>query len=365
MVIHGYTIEEQFNSIALSLNPIIEQFNLHTGIENASRWGEGHIHDTYLIQTVDHHPDYILQKINGNVFRNIPGMMHNIQLVCDHLKNKLADIPGRNADMESLTLVYTRQGNTWYEDEEGNCWRMYIFIPDTITYQKIEDKNVAFEAGRAIANFQALLSDLHKPLIETIPDFHNISYRISQYMNAKRDDPAKRVASVVREIRFAEERFNAMRAYYDNLREKAILRPTHNDTKVNNVLFDANNKAVCLIDLDTVMPGYVHFDYGDALRTMANTALEDEYDLEKVRFNIPIYESFTNGYMQEAGNFLNPEEKAMLPFAPVYLTFIIGLRFLTDYLNGDVYFRIYYPEHNLVRARVQFRLVAEIEKTLF
>ena len=348
----------------MNLSSILDHFNLHAGSISVTRWGEGHIHETWLVETGDHRPDYILQKINGNVFQNIPGMMGNIQSICRHLRSKLSGMPGHNPDREALTLVPTRQGKAWHVDEEGNSWRIYTFIPDTITYQKMTDPDLASEAGRIIGNFQAMLADLKEPLIDTIPDFHNISFRISQYFQAKGNDPQKRVPAIPGEIRFAEERFNAMRAYHENLQENAVVRATHNDTKVNNILFDRNDKALCLIDLDTVMPGYVHFDYGDALRTMANTALEDETDLEKVHFNVPVYEAFTRGYVQAAGSFLSPQEKDLLPFAPIYLTFMIGLRFLTDYLNGDVYFRIHYPEHNLVRARVQFKLVAEMEKAL-
>jgi hypothetical protein len=343
---------------------IPDAYELASAPVEVVRWGEGHIHDTYLIRTEDHQPDYILQKINGNVFRNIPGMMQNIEAICRHLRGKLSGMPGHNPDREALTLVPTRQGKAWHVDEEGNSWRIYTFIPDTITYQKMTDPGLASEAGRIIGKFQAMLADLKEPLIDTIPDFHNISFRISQYFQAKGNDPQKRVPAIPGEIRFAEERFSAMRAYFENLKENAVVRATHNDTKVNNILFDRNDKALCLIDLDTVMPGYVHFDYGDALRTMANTALEDETDLETVHFNVPVYEAFTRGYLQAAGSFLSPQENDLLPFAPIYLTFMIGLRFLTDYLNGDVYFRIHYPEHNLVRARVQFKLVAEMEKML-
>lgn len=348
----------------MSLNSIIERFPLNSEPVSTVRWGEGHIHETYLVRTLDHPPDYILQKINRNIFRNIPGMMRNIQIVCSHLKTKLTELPGHDPDKESLTLLMTKEGNTWYEDDSGNAWRMYVYIPGTFIFQKIEDPAVAFESGSAIGRFQALLSDLNMPLINTIPDFHNINSRISQYYHAKSSDAQNRIPIASAEIRFVEEHFGKMRAYYDDLKENAILHVTHNDTKVNNILFDKNNHALCLIDLDTVMPGYVHFDYGDALRTMASTALEDERNLAKVHFNIPVYEAFTSGYLQEAGRLLNQDEMAMLPFAPIYLTFIIGLRFLTDYLNGDIYFRIHYPGHNLVRARAQFRLVEDMEQRL-
>ena len=343
---------------------IIPQFNLHGPPVNVTRWGEGHIHETYLVETQDHKPDYILQKVNHNVFRNIPGMMQNIEAICSHLRRKLSNMPGHNPETESLTVIFTKDGKSWYEDDSGNSWRVYVYIPDTTIYQKLSDPALAFEAGRAVGNFQSMLSDLETNLVDTIPDFHNIIYRISQYYQARGDDAQNRKAKIPEDIRFAEERFSSMRSFYENLLGKAVIRATHNDTKVNNVLFDENDKALCLIDLDTVMPGYVHFDYGDALRTMANTALEDERDLSKVHFNVEIYDAFTKGYLQEAGTFLTSDEHNMLPYAPIYLTFIIGLRFLTDYLNGDTYFRIHYPDHNLVRARVQFKLVGEMEKAL-
>jgi len=351
-------------NIAVNPESVISNFKIDQPVERIIRWGDGHIHDTYRVETIGHRPDFILQKINGNVFRDIPGMMQNIGAVCTHLRNKLSLLPGHDPDRESLTLILTRQHQTWYEDEWGNSWRVYVFIPDTVTHQKMSDPAMASEAGRAIGSFQSMLADLQEPLVETIPGFHNIDLRISQFDRAKSQDLKQRAASVTDEIRFAEEWFGSMRKYYEKLQKNAVLRATHNDTKINNVLFDRHNKALCLIDLDTVMPGYAHFDYGDALRTMASTAPEDERNLSKVNFNISVYENFTKGYLSEAGNFLSPGEIPLLPFAPVFLTFIIGLRFLTDFLNSDVYFRIHHPDHNLVRARVQFRLVSEMERYL-
>jgi hypothetical protein len=343
---------------------IADQFLLEGRVSSVNPHGEGHIHDTYLVETADHRPDYILQKINHHVFRNIPGMMKNIEAVTKHIYGKLAGIPGHDPELESLKLVYTRAGETYFIDDDGCYWRMYVFIPGTVTYQKMTDPSLAFEAGKAIGFFQALLTDIGVPLVDTIPDFHNIDFRISQYEQANKTDPAARARLVGDDIIFAENRFSLMMSYYGSLRNRAVLRVTHNDTKVNNVLFDRGNKAQCLIDLDTVMPGYVHFDYGDALRTMSNTALEDEKDLSKVLFNREVYDSFTSGYMQASGGFLTPAEFDLLPYAPIYLTFVIGLRFLTDFLNGDIYYRVHYQEHNLVRARVQFKLVMEMEKVL-
>jgi hypothetical protein len=348
---------------ALQLS-VLNHFALLSTPKSANLWGEGHIHETYLVETESHQPDYILQKLNHFVFRNIPGMMENIEAVTRHIRRKLSNLPGHNPDLESLTLVYTRNGQPYYLDENEVFWRMYVFIPETFSLQRIDDLPQAFEAGKAIGFFQAMLSDLDTPLVDTIPDFHNIDFRISQYEQAKKADVDGRAAQVPDDVLFVEKRFGRMVSYYRSLKEKAALRATHNDTKVNNVLFDCYNKAQCLIDLDTVMPGYVHFDYGDALRTMANTALEDERDLSKVLFSKEIYDSFTRGYLHEAGGFLNHDELILLPYAPIYLTFIIGLRFLTDHINGDMYFRIHHPGHNLERARVQFKLVEEMEKAL-
>jgi hypothetical protein len=343
---------------------ILEKFVSAENITSINLFGEGHIHETYLVETQNHQPDYILQKINHNIFRNIPGMMSNIEIVTRHFREKLKDLPGHIPDRESLTLINTRSGQSFLQDEKGNYWRMYTFIPCTVTYQIMTDPALAFEAGKAIGFFQSMLTDLKAPLVETIPDFHNINFRIRQYQNAKENDGARRAKIIPEDMLFAEQRFDRMQSYYRSLSEKAVIRATHNDTKLNNILFDQDHNALCLIDLDTAMPGYVHFDYGDALRTMANTSAEDEKDLTKVQFNKEVYDLFTAGYMQAAGSFLTPAEKELLPFAPICLTYIIGLRFLTDYLNGDVYFRIYHPEHNLDRARVQFKLVQEMEREL-
>jgi Ser/Thr protein kinase RdoA (MazF antagonist) len=321
-------------------------------------WGEGHIHETFLVETKDHNPDYILQKINKNIFKNIPGMMSNIDAVTRHARKKLTGYPG----MDTITLVQTRSGDSFFIDENEDYWRMFIYIPGTVTHQNVTGPEMAFEAGTSIGSFQAMLADLETPLIKTIPDFHNINLRISQYEQAKAGDPAGRAASIPADLDFVEVRFKKMMSYLRSLQENAVTRATHNDTKLNNILFNRENKAICLIDLDTVMPGFVHFDYGDALRTLANTAAEDEKDLSKVHFNLAVYHAFTRGYLETAGKMLSKSELDLLPYAPVYLTFIIGLRFLTDYLNGDVYFRIDHPEHNLERARVQFRLVEEIER---
>lgn len=348
-----------------SYKSILAHFDLESNPKSIVRFGEGHIHETYLVETRTMDPDYILQKLNNQIFRNISGMMSNIESVTSHIHRKIKELPGHNPDFESLRLVYTKTGKSFYHDENDDHWRMYTYIPGTVTFQNLDNPSLAVEAGKAIGFFQLMLSDLDTPLIETIPDFHNITLRITQYMEAKDSAIHPRTVNAKDDLLFVESRFDSMRVYFKDLQVKANLRPTHNDTKLNNILFDNSNKAaLCLVDLDTVMPGYVHFDYGDALRTMANTAMEDEKDLTKVHFDREIYNNFTRGYLEEAGAFLGSEEIKLLPYAPIYMTFVIGLRFLTDYLNGDVYFRTHHPGHNLERARVQFRLVEEMERVL-
>jgi len=346
------------------LPKVISHYFIDKTITSIAPYGEGHIHETYLIETKDHQPDYILQKINSNIFHNIPGIMENIDTVTNHLRKKLQQIPGHDPDRETLTLVRTKAGNLWFEDENGHCWRVYAFIPGTVTYQKIPGPTIAYESGLVTGRFLSLLSDLQMPLKITIPAFHDIEFRIRQYLEAKTNDPAQRTGIAADAISFAEKRFERMKDYYAVLKARAVLRATHNDTKLNNILFDENGKGLCLIDLDTVMPGYVHFDYGDALRTMANTSLEDEKDVASVQFDRAVYESFTAGFLHATEGLLTHDEIKLLPFAPIYMTYIIGLRFLTDFLNGDKYFRVQNDLHNLVRAMVQFRLVNEMEGIL-
>lgn len=329
---------------------------------SANPFGQGHLHDTFLVTTEGEGDDYILQRINHKIFRNIEGMMENIAHVTHHLKDKLKNRPHHDPLRESLTLILTRSGDTYLKDAKGNYWRMYLFISGASEYQKIEDAHLAMEAGRIIGDFQLMLSDLDHTLCETLPRFHDIHFRLEQYREACENDRSGRLENLAMETAFVAERASRMTDYYESLRRDAVVRVTHNDTKVNNVLFNDHHKAMCLLDLDTVMPGYIHFDFGDAVRTMANTALEDEQDLKRVHFNMDLFKAFSKGYLSRALKFLTPEEMELIPYSPVYLTFLIGLRFLTDHINGDRYFKTKYPAHNLVRAHVQFRLVEEMEK---
>ena len=316
-------------------------------------YGSGHIHETWLVITTEPYaPDYILQKINRDIFKDIPALMENICLVASHLAERSS---------RSLQLLMTNGNQSYYTDDQGESWRLFAYISDSITIDRIRNLHQACEAGRAIGNFQNLLSDLGASLRMTLPGFHDPDLRMEEFRSACQQDRCNRSVAVTSEIDTADRLYYLMAPLRNEIASHRFpLRVTHNDTKLNNILFDRNDNAICLIDLDTVMPGYVLYDYGDALRTMSNTAAEDEQDLSQVRFDFHVFEAFTRGYLSEAGKFLRPEEKEWLWLAPACMTFIIGLRFLTDHINGDRYFHIHREGHNLDRARVQFTFAGEL-----
>jgi thiamine kinase-like enzyme len=328
-------------------------------------FGSGHIHETFLIKTTEPDKDnYILQKVNNIVFRNIPELQENVERVTVHLLKKISLIPGSDIKRECLQMIPTKNGKSWFTDGYGNFWRLFIFIKNHYSYDIVDSPDKAFEGGRAIGRFQALLTDLPgKPLNETIPSFHDVEKRIDSFMNTLKKDPVGRVKETVREADYVLTRADDMRIIQKLGREGKIpVRITHNDTKFNNILFDENGKSLCIIDLDTVMPGYFHSDFGDAIRTGANIAAEDEIDLSKIRMDIDLFSAYARGYLSETINTLNIIEKKYLAFAPLLLTYEQGLRFLTDYLDGDRYYRIHHEHHNLQRARAQFRLLESMEE---
>lgn len=326
------------------------------------RYGTGHIHDTYRVVTAPGNHDYIMQRLNQNVFRNIPALQDNIERVTRHLKAKY-ELSGCNADRRTLTLIPTSIGQSWHTTPDGECWRVYIFISDHRSYETVDSPGMALEGGRAIGRFQSMLADLPDPALhDTIPFFHNIEKRLEDFHRVLKADRLKRAASVKRETEFVISREEKMKRLL-LLGQQGIIpvRITHNDTKFNNILFDNRGRELCIIDLDTVMPGYVHYDFGDAIRTAASSCAEDETDLNRVNMNIELFRAFSTGYMEEMITTLNRAEKEQLAFAPALITYTIGVRFLTDYLDGDNYFKVHRPGHNLDRARVQFRLVESNE----
>ncbi|HVN57969.1 MAG TPA: aminoglycoside phosphotransferase family protein [Bacteroidales bacterium] len=328
-------------------------------------YGSGHIHDTFLVETAESGCDnYILQKLNNRIFKDIPSLQENIERVTVHLREKLRKTEGSDVKRECLTLVPALDGKTWISDRQGNFWRMYIFITNHRSYDIVDSAGKAFQGGKAIGRFQAMLADLGgEPLHETIPFFHNVEKRLEAFQLACGSDPERRLKDCGPETEDILSRAEKMKIILRLGDEGKIpLRITHNDTKFNNILLDENDNALCVIDLDTVMPGYVHYDFGDAIRTAANTAAEDETDLSKVDLNIGLYEAYAMGYLGETRNTLNDTEKEWLAFAPQLITYIIGLRFLTDHIDGDHYFKIHRENHNLHRARAQMQLVKSMEK---
>jgi Ser/Thr protein kinase RdoA (MazF antagonist) len=337
---------------------VVRHFRIPEQPAAVIRTGSGHINETYLVRVMPNGaPGYVLQWINHHIFSDVPALMENIRKVTEHL--------GGKAGFDPLHLVPTNQGNFFFHSGEGDYWRLYNYIAGSRSYDVLGTPERAREAGKAFGLFQQLTSDLDgSSLTETIPQFHHMGSRLQKFRQAVSLDPAGRASGLVREIGFVEQRATEMMLIRELLESGRLpLRVTHNDTKCNNILFDGNDRALCVIDLDTVMPGTILYDYGDAIRTGAARTAEDERDLRKVGLDMDLFENYTAGYLSVARDFLVPAELEHLDFAPRFMTFLIGLRFLTDHLEEDTYYRISYPEHNLVRARVQFRMVEEMERS--
>ena len=335
---------------------VLKHFNLDTDV---SSYGNGHINETYIVKTS---PSYILQKINKTTFKNPPEVMENIMGITEFLRKKIV-AEGGNPDRETLNLIYTMDGMPYYKDENGDYFRMYKFIDHAKSYDIAENPMQLYNAAKAFGKFQNMLSDYPaETLHETIVNFHNTKSRYADFKKAVADDIAGRKASVQDEIKFVLDREGDAGVIVDAIVSGKIpLRVTHNDTKLNNVMLDVDTgDAVCVIDLDTVMPGSLLYDYGDALRFGGSSGAEDEKDLSKIWFDIEKFEYFTKGFLEVLPS-ITDEELKLLPFSIKLMTLECGLRFLGDYLNGDVYFRIHYPDHNLDRCRTQFKLVSDIE----
>jgi Ser/Thr protein kinase RdoA (MazF antagonist) len=348
---------------------IAGEFALSRPVIAAAPYGSGHINDTYKVDIADGPGPsrFVLQRINHNVFRRPDDLMANVERVCAHAYAKLLQAKKADADRRTLRLIPTRAGKPWLVDAAGNRWRCYHFIEGATGHDVIRSAEQAYAAAKAFGAFQALLADLPGGrLNETIPDFHHTPSRFARFQQALAKDSHGRAAAAAPEIAFALARADEVSVVVDALRDGTLPeRVTHNDTKLNNVLLDdVTQEGICVIDLDTVMPGSVLYDFGDLVRTSTSPAAEDETDLSKVRMQFPMFEALVKGYLESARGFLTPKEKELLPFAGKLITFEIGLRFLTDWLEGDVYFKIKRLTHNLDRARTQFKLVESIEAQL-
>ena len=341
---------------SVDLNQIVQQFALPRSI---TPYGNGHINDTYCVET----PRFILQRINTNIFKDPAGLMENIVNVTAFLREKI-QAAGGDPDRETLTVIKTIDGNDYYKYDDNNVFRMYLFIENTKSIENDKTYDDLFEAGIGFGRFQKMLQDFPVEILhETIPDFHHTPKRVDALKQAIIENKAGRKDSVLPEIQFALEKAAFADKVIEGIKAGSIpMRVTHNDTKINNILFDdKTGKAVSVIDLDTVMPGSMLYDFGDALRMGGSTAAEDETDLSKVNFDAQAFASFAKGYISEMKDSLTDAELALLPFSVKLMTYECGIRFLTDYLNGDTYFKIHREHHNLDRARNQFKLVADLD----
>jgi hypothetical protein len=340
----------------MDLREIAARFAIEGNVLDIKPLGNGLINDTYKITTDGPHA-YVLQRVNNAIFTDVDLLQNNIVAVTRHIRKKLQAAGETDIDRKVLTFVPLKEGNKTYCVVDGKYWRVSIFITDAFTYETVDPKYSRF-AGLAFGRFEAMLADIPDALGETIPDFHNMELRARQLREAVEADKAGRMAqpevqAILKDLQlYEEEMCQAERWFREGKLPKRIC---HCDTKVNNMLFDAKGNILCVIDLDTLMPSFVFSDFGDFMRTAANTVAEDDPDVEKVDFKMDIFEAFTKGYL-EGATFLTPIEKENLPYAACLFPYMQAVRFFADYINGDTYYKIQYPEHNLVRTRNQVAL---------
>ncbi len=350
------------------LEEIVRQFCIRGDVESIQCFGCGHINSTYRVRCRDGaaHIHYTLQKINTQVFHNPHQLMANVQGVTAHLRSKILE-EGGDPDRETLSVVPARDGSVLYQ-QDGETWRVYTFIEGAVSFESAEEHpEVFYNAARSFGQFQKRLADYPaQTLYETIPDFHNTAKRFRDFQQAVQEDVCGRAREVVPEIDLIRAREADCAVVVDLIRQgKLPLRVTHNDTKLNNILMDpVTYEGVCVIDLDTVMPGSALYDFGDSIRFGASSASEDEQDLSKVYLDLNLFQKYTDGYLSQAAGSLTDLEKELLPFSAKLLTLECGMRFLTDYLQGDTYFKIHRPGHNLDRARTQLKLVTDMEQKM-
>ena len=344
---------------------IVKAFEVEGNVAEYVPFGNGHINETKLV-TMDNGVQYVLQRINKNVFKRPDLLMENYVGVTKFIRKKIEEMGG-DPLREVLNAIPAKDGKPFTIDEEGQYWRLLVYVTESMSYDKVERPEQFYDSAVSFGDFQYMLRDYPaETLHETIVNFHNTPDRFRQLTEAIANDAKGRLAEVAAEVEFAKAREEFAGTLERARTEgKLPLRVTHNDTKLNNILFDSNTgKALCVVDLDTIMPGYSVNDFGDSIRFGATTALEDETDLSKVNFDISLYELYVKGFIEGAKGGLTEGELEMLPIGAIMMTFECGMRFLADYLNGDTYFRIHRPSHNLDRCRNQFKLVADMEAQL-
>ena len=345
------------------MKDIIAQFAIENEVGEPQPLKIGIINDSYIVPSKNQgEHSYFLQRINHHIFQNVEGLQRNIQIVTDHIREKLTAAGESDIERKALQLVPTKDGKLYYKTPEGDYWRVYVLIENARSMDRLTPASAEL-TGEAFGRFQCQLADLpFDALCESIPNFHNIEFRLWQFDEALAADAAGRKAAcadIIEAInRRREDMCLAERLFREGKLPKHI---NHCDTKVNNILFDESGKPICIVDLDTVMPGFVLSDFGDFMRTAANTGAEDDPNLDNIHVDLEIFEAYTRGYLKEA-TFLTDIEKQLLPYGCRLLSYMQTVRFFTDYLNGDTYYKIQYPEHNLVRTRAQLRLLEEQEK---
>lgn len=340
---------------------IAAMFDIQGEILDVRPLGNGNINDTFRVSTDEGHPDYVLQRINHAIFKDVELLQRNIERITKRIREALEEQGEKDIERKVLTLIKVKGSDKTYCEIDGSFWRVTVLIRDSFTHDEVTPES-SYDAGREFGRFEAMLADITDQLGETIPDFHNMELRARQLEDAVAADAAGRMSDpVVREQvefcrSYCHEMCKAERMFREGVLPK---RACHCDTKVNNMLFDAEGKVLCVIDLDTTMPGFVFSDFGDFMRTAASTVIEDSPEYDKVAFRMDIFKAFTKGYIESA-TFLTDIEKENLPYAAALFPFMQAVRFLTDYINGDTYYKIKYPEHNLVRTLNQVALFKSV-----
>lgn len=343
---------------ASSLKNIFNEFDHKCNYIGHSELNSGHINDTFLVNT-EEDKSYIVQRINHTIFKDVPGLVNNKVLTSKHLKSKFPHISEEELSQKVLSFVKVQNSSSYYLKKDGNYWNVMVFINNSITHEIVKDKEIAYEGGKLLGEFLNGTSDFDSSqLIDVIPNFHDMSFRFKQYASALQSASKERLFKAAKYTKLVASLKEEMHILQE-LKESGEIptRVTHNDTKISNSLFDKNNKGICMIDTDTVMPGIIHYDFGDAIRTICNTAAEDEKDLSKVEFNLDYYKAYEKGFLEKTKDTLSEIGLKHLPLAAKTMIFIMALRFLTDYLNNDIYYKTNYSEHNLDRAKNQFKLI--------
>lgn len=351
-----------------NVSELLNAFKFNGELTNTVQLNDGHINNTFLFEFDENGKTnkYLVQELNTYVFKQPVELMQNVVGVTNHLRNIVVK-NGGDPERECLYVIFAKDEKSYFIDSDNRFWRCYNFVDNAHSYQSVDSSETFFNAAKAFGKFQCMLADYpSETLVETIPNFHNTVSRFADFKKALEDNLSGRADEAKPEIDFVLAREKDCAVLVDMLNAGELpLRVTHNDTKLNNVMFDnESNEGICIVDLDTVMPGLSLYDFGDSIRFGANTAAEDEKDLSKVSLSLEYFKAYTLGYLSTAGESLTAKEIEYLPYSAKLMTLECGIRFLGDFINGDLYFKTAYPEHNLVRCRTQFELVADIERKL-